>query len=62
MAGVGERKPRDRNRSFAEDLSMKWMLVVLVGGVTPVQTDVLFENSQIALRPKSNCARLMRTP
>ena len=22
---------------------MKWMLVVLVGGVTPVQTDVLFE-------------------
>ena len=30
-------------RSFAEGLSMKWMLVVLVGGVTPVQTDVLFE-------------------
>ena len=24
-------------------LSMKWMLVVLVGGMTPVQTDVLFE-------------------
>ena len=24
-------------------VSMKWMLVVLVGGVTPVQTDVLFE-------------------
>ena len=23
--------------------SMKWMLVVLVGGITPVQTDVLFE-------------------
>lgn len=27
----------------AGSLSMKWMLVVLVGGVTPVQTDVLFE-------------------
>jgi len=24
-------------------LSMKWMLVVLVGGMTPVQTDVLLE-------------------
>ena len=24
-------------------LSMKWMLVVLVGGMTPVQTDVIFE-------------------
>jgi hypothetical protein len=22
---------------------MKWMLVVLVGGVTPVQTDVMFD-------------------
>ena len=22
---------------------MKWMLVVLIGGVTPVQTDVIFE-------------------
>ena len=25
------------------DFSMKWMLVVLVGGMTPVQTDVIFE-------------------
>ena len=30
-------------RSFAAGSPMKWMLVVLVGGMTPVQTDVIFE-------------------
>jgi hypothetical protein len=30
-------------RSSQRGLSMKWMLVVLVGGVTPVQTDLFFE-------------------
>ena len=30
-------------RSSQRGFSMKWMLVVLVGGMTPVQTDVIFE-------------------
>jgi len=34
---------------------MKWMLVVLVGGVTPVNTDLATTNSPNAFPPRSRC-------
>lgn len=41
---VQVRKPHQKGRSsWREALTMKWMFVVLVGGVTPVNTDLVFD-------------------
>ena len=41
---------------------MKWMLVVLVGGVTPVQTDVIFEKLSDCLAAEEQLGKAYRTP
>ena len=42
-----------------EERKMKWMLVVLVNGITPVNTNLVFEKFADCLLPKSRCASTM---
>lgn len=43
--------------SSQRGFSMKWMLVVLVGGMTPVQTDVIFEKLSDCLAAEEQLRR-----